>query len=920
MKDLNDKNNFSPDHPKPRLLVVGPKSPRITDFLSCLNNLICFVESLAETADDAISRAPGAPLDLVFVDVDLPGPGSVFETADAIRRACSAPVVFLCVAGGADRIPPSLLSLPFGYLESPFTGKDVRRMMETALYAASLEKQVKTARQAQNEVESRYLLLADNVTDVLFTMDMDLNYTYVSPSVKKLRGYDSQEMIGTSFFEKAPPEACQIIASALKEELKQEASGKLPLDRLRLMEVEMYRKDGSKVWIESNAAFLRDENQRPIGIIGVNRDITERRMMLDRLRESEEKFRALAEGCPYGIMIYQDDYWVYVNPTAEKFTGYSREEFYQMRFWEILHPDYQALAREQGAKRQAGQLAPQTYDFKIIKKGGAALWVSLSATTLIYGGRPAGFIAVIDISERKKAEAALKESEARYRTILESIEDGYYEVDLKGSFTFYNDMLCRISGYSREEIMSVNYRQYTDADNAAKLFSTFRKVFETRTPARAVTLMIFQKDGLTRHVEISVSLIQDSSGQAVGFRGIIRDINERMAAEEHRRKLEAQLRHALKMEAVGTLAGGIAHDFNNILQAISGYTQLLLLNKPPDHPDTKKLIQIQQSGERASRLVQQLLTFSRKKEGSPRPLSLNHEIRQVEELLRQTVPKMIAIDLNLDAGVWAVKADPMHIEQILLNLGSNAVDAMPDGGRLAIETRNMVLDQKFCKDHLYATPGNYVLMMITDTGAGMDATTVAHMFDPFFTTKAVGKGMGLGLASVHGIVKTLGGYILCYSEPGRGSVFKIYLPAVDEKPAASADAHPRENQLMGGAETILVVDDEPTVREAAGEMLAYYGYEVLFAENGESALEIYRRQMDAIDLVLMDISMPGMGGYQCMREMTKLNPSARVIIASGYATSGHAREAMDLGAAGFVGKPYRISDIIATVRDVLDRA
>lgn len=537
----------------------------------------------------------------------------------------------------------------------------------------------------------------------------------------------------------------------------------------------------------------------------------------------------------------------------------------------------------------------------------------------MYEGKPAGLITVIDINERKQAEASLRESEERYRTILEGIEDGYYEVDLSGNFIFFNDPVCRISGFSPDEIIGVHYRQYADKENAVKLRVIFSTVFKTRTPARTCDLQVISKDGSHRHLEISVSLILDASGQPLGFRGIIRDITERKLAEEQKAKLEAQLQHAQKMEAIGTLAGGIAHDFNNILQGINGYTQLLLLKKPEEDPDCQKLIQIQQAADRAARLIDQLLTFSRKMEGHRCSLSLNHEIRQVEQILKQTVPKMIHIDLNLENELRPVYADPIQIEQILLNLGSNAADAMPDGGRLTIETGNATLDKAFCKNHLGADPGEYVMLTVSDTGCGMEPSTVAHIFDPFFTTKGIGKGTGLGLASVYGIVKSHGGYITCYTEPGQGAVFKIYLPAISQ-PVDSLEPVLPETLLPGGSETILVVDDELPIREAATEMLSHFGYAVINAENGENALTIYREWSRDIDLVIMDLSMPGMGGYQCLNGMLLVNPRAKILISSGYATQGNAREAMQHGASGFIGKPYQLSDFITRVRAVLDGA
>lgn len=635
-----------------------------------------------------------------------------------------------------------------------------------------------------------------------------------------------------------------------------------------------------------------------------------------KLKESEEKFRTLAEACPFAIMIYQNDYWVYANPAAEEISGYSKDELYQMKFWKLVHPAHREMVRNRGSKRQSGQKAPPAYDFKIINKKGEDRWVSLSGGNLMYEGDTAGLITVIDITERKMGEAELRESKEKYRAILENIEDGYYEVDLVGNFTFFNDFLCRISGQRRDEIMGVNYRQYTDEENAAKLFDTFHKVFETGIPAKAFDLEIIAKPGETRNVEISVSLIKNNANEAEGFRGIIRDITERKQAEEHKEKLEAQLQQAQKMEAIGTLAGGVAHDFNNILQAINGYTQLLLMKKTPDHPDYNKLTQLQKSGERAANLVNQLLTFSRKMEGERRRVSLNHEIQLMEKLLERTIPRMIERRMDLEDSLWPVHADPVHIQQILLNLGSNAADAMPEGGKLIIQTRNVLVDQK-SDDMPGAEPGPYVRLTISDTGCGMDEDTVKQIFDPFFTTKEVGKGTGLGLASVYGIVKSHNGHIICHSRKNRGTSFRIYLPAVSQQETETAPSQ-KEALPVSGTETLLLVDDEFPIREACAENLQHFGYQVLCAENAQKAIDLYRNLGDEIDIVILDLSMPGMGGTRCMRELLALNPAARIIISSGYAANGLAKEALASGACDFIGKPYHSADLAKKIRAILD--
>ncbi len=854
---------------------------------------------------------------LALIDVDPDEKEAALEVAGQIRARWGMPVLFVCDAGVEKHIPAHFLYIPFGYLTRPFEDRQIRMITEMALHANRLEKEHARAEQAREMAEKNYHLLADNLQDVIFTLDMDLNYTYISPSIRTMRGFDVKEVIGRSLLTMVTPESRAKILETFDTEMALESSGPSNPDRFQMVEAEMICKNGSTIWTEAKFSFIRDKKGDAIGIIGINRDISERKQIITQLRESEEKFRALAEACPFAIMIYQADYWVYTNPAGERISGFSREELYRQRFWEIVHPDYQPLVRERGNRRQAGKTATPAYDFKIIGKSGESIWVSLSGGSFMYEGKPAGMITVIDITERKKFENVLRESEEKYRTILENIEDGYYEVDLDGNFVFFNDFICRISGYAREEMLGVNYRQYTDEINALKIYQAFNAVYQTGRPAKTFDLEVIRKDKSLRYVEISISPIFHGNDAPSGFRGIIRDITERKQAEEQKRNLEAQLQQAQKMEAVGTLAGGIAHDFNNILQVINGYAQLLLLKKNQDDPDYMKLFQLQKSGERAARLIEQLLAFSRKMEGRHRPISLNREILQAQKFLKHTLPKMIDLQFDLEPSLWPVKGDPVHMEQILLNLGSNAADAMPEGGKLRVETRNVILDQAYCDDHLGAAPGSYVLLAVSDTGCGMDPKTVEHIFDPFFTTKEIGRGTGLGMASVYGIVKSHGGYIMCYSELGHGTIFKIYLPALTEG-AVIDEAVPAETAQLGGTETILLVDDEAAVRDTALQMLEYYGYQVISAGNGEEALDIYQRYIAEIDLVILDLSMPGMGGLKCMEKILDINPSAKILIASGYSTSGHAEEALASGASEFIGKPYQIRELATKVRSIFD--
>ncbi|WP_051617275.1 GAF domain-containing protein [Desulfonatronovibrio hydrogenovorans] len=388
---------------------------------------------------------------------------------------------------------------------------------------------------------------------------------------------------------------------------------------------------------------------------------------------------------------------------------------------------------------------------------------------------------------------------------------------------------------------------------------------------------------------------------------------ERRRAKENQKKLQDRLHQAQKMESIGVLAGGIAHDFNNLLQVISGNVQLLALDMPQDHPDKKRLQAIERSVNRSAQLIQQILLFSRKAEIKRQPLDLNREIMDGADILERTIPKMISIELSLDQDLWSVHADPIQVEQVIMNLGSNAADAMPDGGTLSFETRNMVVAENTFSE---LEPGSYVLMAVSDTGLGMDKDSLNHVFEPFFTTKDTGRGTGLGLSSVYGIVKAHHGHISCYSIPDQGTTFKIYWPALPGK-EPEKNGSPASKTLQQGTGTILVVDDEADIRELSKEILESRGYQVLSAENGEQAIELLSQSKETVDLVVLDLNMPGMGGYKCLQKLVQLKPGLPVIIASGYSPNGQTQKTLTSKAAGFVGKPYQTSELLEAINKAL---
>ncbi|MBE9570360.1 MAG: PAS domain S-box protein [Proteobacteria bacterium] len=518
------------------------------------------------------------------------------------------------------------------------------------------------------------------------------------------------------------------------------------------------------------------------------------------------------------------------------------------------------------------------------------------------------------VAKVETAKRAVEQSEAHYRQLIENMGDMIFTIDPEGKFTFASKHAKDIFGYNPESLLGGDIRKFILSESISVFEENHKRQILGQT-IHPYEIKFVTPDGRYIPVEVNTSSFYDAEEKLVGVEGIARDMTE------HKR-LEADLLQARKMEAIGTLTGGVAHDFNNILQTISGFTELLLIGKGEDSPDYKRLTHIATQTRRAGKLIKQLLIFSRKAESRPRPLILNSEIEKLKDILTRTIPRMIDIKFDLTDEIKTVSIDPGEIEQIIVNLAINARDAMPDGGELVIQTENVTLREN-CRNCPGAAPGRYVLLTVSDTGAGMDRDTLERIFEPFYTTKEVGSGTGLGLAMVHGIVKNHKGYIRCLSAPDKGTAFKIYLPVSEAEKGNRKGAQEQEEEMAGGEETILLVDDERGIREWGKEFLEDYGYDVVTAESGEDALAKVKghglqQSGDGFDLVILDMNMPGMGGYKCFQKLMKIKPDIKIIIASGYLVSEQIKEALESGAKEFVGKPYKLRDMLRKMRGVLD--
>jgi PAS domain S-box-containing protein len=515
-----------------------------------------------------------------------------------------------------------------------------------------------------------------------------------------------------------------------------------------------------------------------------------------------------------------------------------------------------------------------------------------------------------------RIQLQLTEREELFRVISENAADMIAVVDANGRRLYNSPAYQKVLGYSPEELRATSGFEQIHPDDRQRVMEGAEEARRTGLGRRA-EYRILHKDGTWRILESTASVVRNVEGKTENLVIVNRDITDRKQAEEALRQSEEQLRQAQKMEAVGRLSGGIAHDFSNLLGVIIGYSEILQERLPQGDPLRKSVEEIKKAGQRATTLTRQLLAFSRQQVLEPKVLDLNAVVADVDKMLRRLIGEDIELSTALDPALGRVKADQGHIEQVIMNLIVNARDAMPEGGELTIETANVELDETFTRHSPYVQPGPYVLLAMSDTGIGMDAETQAHIFEPFFTTKELGKGTGLGLATVYGVVKQSGGYIWVYSELGKGTTFKVYLPRV-EQVVQPARPDTRSAKSSQGWETVLLVEDEESLRTLTRDLLVETGYNVLEANSGSQALEIAQRHPGPIHLLLTDVVMLGMSGPALAEKLGGPRPEMRVLYMSGYTDRALGQRGILDPGTFLLQKPYTRDSLTRKVREVLD--
>lgn len=998
--------------------------------------------------------------------------------------------------------------------------------------------------------ERLYKDLVENSNEVTYLLDRNLQLTYISPVIEQRTGYVPSELLGRLFAEVIFPDDIEIV----KEQFRAALSG----GTVEPVEFRFITKHGKTLWVRASTVPVMKEG-RLESIRGVAIDITEQKLAMESLKASEERFRTLTETASSAIIIYQGDYLRYANRAAERLLGYSREELLSKKFWEIVHLDEQENVRQRGVARQRGEAVPINLEVRVVTKAGEIRWVDFTAAMIQYDGKPAVLGTVFDITDRKRAEDAVRKSEQRFRIVSEKTGQLIYDYDVISGAIHWSGAIEYLTGYSPEEFDSFDigkWEEHIHPDDRMVALDDLNRSMNNRTPYH-VEYRFRRKDGRYIIVEDNGAFLYDADGKAYRMLGTMSDVTERKQAEvalreseafrrliveaepecvkvvaadgtlidmnpaglkmieaesleavrgksiislvtprfkpaftalhervlqgesgklefeivglqgthrwlethavplrgnsnkveallavtrdvtewkraqealaaserryreifeedltgnfistpdgrihmcnkrfatifgyasieealqtpaeeyharpgqreaflallrrmkrlEHyeevarrkdgtlihivenvigkfdaednlveihgfvfdvteQRRLEEQLRHAQKMESIGTLASGIAHDLNNILTPILIASEIL--KRKEENPAVLQLVNtIEKSAQRGASVVKQILTFARGAEGEQVIVHPKHLITEMFSLMEETFPKSIKLQKSVSSDLRMVKGDPAQLHQVLLNLCVNARDAMPNGGILRVSAESVTLDESFVSKYPNAVPGQYVQMAVTDTGIGIPQEIIGKIFDPFFTTKEVGKGTGLGLSTVIGIVKGHRGLIHVYSELGKGTTFKVYLPASkdDEKKPVEVVT---DDSLRGSGESILVVDDELSLREMVKATLESYGYHVLLAKDGAEAVALTAQYQESIQLVITDMMMPYMGGLATIKSIRRILPEVRVIIMSGLQTNE--QDALAVGISRFLLKPFTSDRLLRTVRELL---
>lgn len=848
-----------------------------------------------ETAAALQDRLTAGPWDIVLSDYPLPDSGA--ESCLRMVRAADPDLPFIVVSGLAGE-ETAVLMMRSG--ANDYLLKDALKRLPLAVEREVDAARNRRSRRAAEHAAWQLAAIVQSSDEAIIATSPDGRIMAWNPAAERLYGWTAAEAIGQPIGFHVPTDRNEEMTAAFQRAFRGERTA--PFETVRL------RKDGTHVEVAVTMSPIRDAAGRILGGAKIARDITGRKKTEEALRESEKRFQAFMDHCPALAWIKDENGTItFVNravreiyPIAGGNIGRTDEDFFP--------PEVAARIRaEDQAALAAG--APQDSLNCVAQVGGPERWWRTVRFPMrdAAGRRLLGGFA-IDVTRMVLAEQALRLRDH----VIQSMTVGVLITDPNqhdNPIIYANAGFERLTGYTATEVLGRNSRFLLGPKTDPQAVAEIRAAVKDGRPC-SVELLNYRRNGSDFWSSVVVSPVRNEEGRLTHFIGVLTDITTW-------RKLEEQFRHAQKMEAIGQLAGGVAHDFNNLLVIINGYSELLLQALPANDPSRRLLNEIHKAGERSAGLTRQLLAFSRMQVLAPRVLNLNEVVADTNKMLRRLIGEDIHLDTILAPDLWAVRADPGQIEQVLMNLAVNARDAMPCGGRLTIATRNVEVGVDRLDPHLDGISGRYVLLSVMDTGCGIAPDVLPRIFEPFFTTKEIGKGTGLGLATVYGIIKQSGGHIAVESEPGVGTIFKLYLPFESTITKAATDSA-ASLPAPAGKETVLLVEDEATVRALTYHVLVDCGYVVLEAANGEEAIRIADTHQGPIDLLISDVVMPGVGARVVADQVARRHPGVRSLFVSGYTDDAIIRHGILSESVNFMRKPFSPHALACRVREVLD--
>ena len=784
---------------------------------------------------------------------------------------------------------------------------------------ASLSRRIKELEEENRRLESqlyhyqqneeRFQRLLNSTEEGYFEVNLAGDLMFFNDAVCEIFGYSRDELKGKNNREYTTPET----ASRMYQIFNQVYQTGKPAE---ITDYEIIRKNGEHRYLELSTYLVYGENGHPAGFGGVGRDVTERKKNELSLRESEERFRRLQEATFGGICIHDQGTILDCNKELSRMTGYSQDELIGMDGLKLAAPEWRKVLHKKIVSAEEHQ-----YDLVGMGKDGRRIPVEIRSKTIPYHGKTVRVAEFRDISERKKYEEALRKSRVRYRelykeahqaeelyqSLLDSSPDAIVLLDADQSVQYINSAFTQLFGWSQEALKK-KAAPYIPHPQKNWFKAFIHELLDKGEPVRGQESQILTRDGRFLDVSISAARYLDYKGYPAGALIIFRDITEAKRYQWH-------MYQAQKMESIGTMAGGIAHDFNNLLMGIQGRLSLIMMQIEGGGKTYGHLKEIEDYTVRAAELTQQLLEFSRAETVEATPTDINELVHTQTQLFGRT-RKELTLHEDFAGDLWTAEVNPRQLDQVLLNIFVNAAHAMPDGGDLYVQTVNEVLTSDRTQPY-DAAPGNYIKISITDTGVGMAPAIQRRVFEPFFTTKERGRGTGLGLASAYSIIKNHGGFITIYSVKGKGSSFNIYLPASVRETEVKAAA---SQELVQGAGTILLVDDEEMIIEVGEEMLRTLGYDVLIARRGSEAVEILENDPDSVHMVILDLIMPEMNGSETFDRLRSVKPDVKVLLSSGYSLNGQADTVMQRGCNGFIQKPFNLVELSQKLYDIINEA